>query len=75
MDRLGIGFEKVSEINRGIGYCSTTGYGQDGPYSDWAGHDINYLALAGFLACSEPRGDGGPPIPGASRCLSLWAVH
>jgi alpha-methylacyl-CoA racemase len=47
-------------------YCSTSGYGQDGPYASWAGHDINYLALAGFLACSEPRGDGGPPIPGAT---------
>jgi alpha-methylacyl-CoA racemase len=66
VDRLGIGYEAVSRVNPAIVYCSTTGYGQDGPYSSWAGHDINYLALAGFLACSEPRGDGGPPIPGAT---------
>ena len=66
VDRLGIGYEAVKAINSGIVYCSTTGYGQDGPYSKWAGHDINYLALAGFLDCSTPRGDGGPPIPGAT---------
>jgi alpha-methylacyl-CoA racemase len=66
VDRLGIGYEDVRSVNPGIVYCSTTGYGQDGPYSAWAGHDINYLALSGFLACSEPRGDGGPPIPGAT---------
>ncbi len=64
--RLGIGYEDVKSVNPGVVYCSTSGYGQDGPYASWAGHDINYLALSGFLACSEPRGDGGPPIPGAT---------
>ncbi len=66
VERLGIGFDTCSARNRGIVYCSTTGYGQDGPASTWAGHDINYLAMSGFLACTEPRGDGGPPIPGAT---------
>ncbi len=66
VDRLGIGFEDVKRVNPRIIYCSTSGYGQNGPYAGWAGHDINYLALAGFLACSEPREDGGPPIPGAT---------
>jgi alpha-methylacyl-CoA racemase len=64
--RLGIGYEEVRGRNSNIVYCSTSGYGQDGPASSWAGHDINYLAMAGFLACSEPRADGGPPIPGAT---------
>ncbi len=64
--RLGIGWEEVRAVNPRIVYCSTSGYGQDGPAANWAGHDINYLALAGFLACSEPRADGGPPIPGAT---------
>ena len=64
--RLGIGYEDVKALNSGIVYCSTSGYGQDGPYANWAGHDINYLALSGFLDCSTPRGDGGPPIPGAT---------
>lgn len=66
VDRLGIGYEAVRPVNPGIVYCSTSGYGQDGPAAGWAGHDINYLAMGGFLACSEPRADGGPPIPGAT---------
>ena len=64
--RLGIGYDDVKARNAGIVYCSTTGYGQDGPASAWAGHDINYLAMAGLLACTEPREDGGPPILGAT---------
>jgi len=66
VSRLGIGYDEVEARNPKVIYCSTSGYGQDGPYSKWAGHDINYLALGGFLACSEPRADGGPPIPGAT---------
>src|SRR5262249_45826560 len=42
------------------------GYGQFGPYRDWAGHDINYLAVGGFLATQGMRADGGPAIPGAT---------
>ncbi len=64
--RLGIGWDAMRERNPRIVYCSTSGYGQDGPASTWAGHDINYLAMSGFLACTEPRSDGGPPIPGAT---------
>ena len=66
MRRLGVGFEDVRARNPRIVFCSTSGYGQSGPYSQWAGHDLNYLALGGFLACSTPRADGGPPLPGAT---------
>ncbi|MGI9592206.1 MAG: CaiB/BaiF CoA transferase family protein [Myxococcota bacterium] len=66
VDRLGIGFADVSRVNPKIVYCSTSGYGQDGPAAKWAGHDINYLAMGGFLHCSGRRADGGPPIPGAT---------
>lgn len=66
VDRLGIGYATVRAANPRIVYCSTSGYGQSGPYARWAGHDLNYLALGGFLACSTPRGDGGPSIPGAT---------
>jgi alpha-methylacyl-CoA racemase len=65
-DRLGVGYEDIKKINPSIVYCSTSGYGQDGPYAQWAGHDINYLALAGFLACSGKDGEGRPAIPGAT---------
>jgi alpha-methylacyl-CoA racemase len=64
--RLGIGFEDVRARNAAIVYCSTSGYGQEGPRAQWAGHDLNYLAAAGYLACSTPRPDGGPPLPGAT---------
>jgi alpha-methylacyl-CoA racemase len=66
VDRLGIGYQAVRARNRGIVYCSTSGYGQDGPRSGWAGHDVDYLAVGGFLASSGRRGDGGPPLPGAT---------
>lgn len=64
--RLGIGYDDVRAVNRGIVYCSTSGYGQDGPQSTWAGHDLNYLADGGFLAMTSPRADGGPALPGAT---------
>jgi alpha-methylacyl-CoA racemase len=64
--RLGIGYDAVRRRNPRIVYCSTSGYGQDGPRVHWAGHDINYLAVSGFLDCSGRRGDGGPPLPGAT---------
>ena len=64
--RLGIGYTDLQAVNPRIIYCSTSGYGQDGPASHWAGHDINYLAVGGYLHTSE-RGVGGkPPIPGAT---------
>jgi alpha-methylacyl-CoA racemase len=66
MDRLGVGYDAVKDRNAGIVYCSTTGYGQDGPRSTTAGHDLNYLGVGGYLACTG-RGPGGkPPIPGAT---------
>lgn len=59
MDRLGLGYEALRAINPKLIYVSITGYGQTGPYKDRAGHDINYLALAG-LASYTGRADSGP---------------
>lgn len=64
--RLGIGFEDVRIVNPGVVYCSTSGYGQTGPKSQWAGHDINYLAVGGYLDCSGRTAEGGPALPGAT---------
>lgn len=47
MAKLGLGYDALAEINPRIVYCSITGYGQDGPYADRPGHDINYLGYAG----------------------------
>ncbi len=66
VDRLGIGFADLQAVNPRIILCSTTGYGQHGPHAGWAGHDINYLAVGGYLATTEPRADGGPPVSGAT---------
>ena len=65
-ERIGIGYPMLRERNPRIIYCSTSGYGQSGPYATWAGHDLNYLALGGFLHCSGRREDGGPTLPGAT---------
>lgn len=47
MDRLGLGYEAVAALNPRIVYCSLTGYGQDGPLAQMAGHDINYCGYSG----------------------------
>ncbi|TVT88803.1 CaiB/BaiF CoA-transferase family protein [Pseudomonas sp. RGB] len=59
MERLGLGYAALKAINPRLIYVSITGYGQTGPYKDRAGHDINYLALAG-IASHTGRQDSGP---------------
>ena len=66
MARLGLAYDDVRARNPRIVYCSTTGFGQDGPYSQWAGHDLNYLAVGGFLDCTGRGPRGKPPVPGAT---------
>lgn len=66
VDRLGIGYEATRAVNERIVYCSTSGFGQSGPQSSWAGHDVNYLAVSGYLDCTGRRADGSPPLPGAT---------
>jgi len=63
MERLGLGYEALKEENPGLIYCAITGYGHTGPYRDRAGHDLNYLSLAGVLGTIGPKG-GPPVIPG-----------
>jgi crotonobetainyl-CoA:carnitine CoA-transferase CaiB-like acyl-CoA transferase len=60
--RLGIDYATISKINPRIIYCSLSGYGQDGPYSQLASHDVDYLGMSGALdIVGEP--DGPPVIP------------
>ncbi|MDB9969701.1 CoA transferase [Porticoccaceae bacterium] len=63
MQRLGLGYEQLREINPKLIYCSVTGYGQTGPYRDRAGHDNNYLSISGLNGYSG-RSDDRTPIMG-----------
>ena len=56
------GSRRCRAVNPRVIPCSTTGYGQDGPRSAWAGHDLNYLAVGGYLHCAGRRADGGPAL-------------
>ena len=63
MDRLGVGYEDMKQVNPAIIYCSTTGFGQTGPYRRMVGHDINYLGYSGILAWTGEH-TGRPVVPG-----------
>ena len=67
--RLGVDYESLERINDKIVYCSISSYGQDGPYQDYPGHDLNYMALAGALDITgEKKRD--PVMPGVQ--LGDW---
>lgn len=70
-DRLGIGYDAVRKVNPKIIYCSISGFGQDGPYRDKVGHDINYIGIGGILGITGQRG-GAPVIP-ASQIADIGA--
>jgi alpha-methylacyl-CoA racemase len=63
LDKLGVGYEQMRDANSAIVYCAITGYGQDGPYAQRAGHDMNYLGLIGLLGLTGQK-DGPPVQPG-----------
>jgi crotonobetainyl-CoA:carnitine CoA-transferase CaiB-like acyl-CoA transferase len=63
VDRLGIGYDDVREVNEDIIYCSLSGYGQDGPYSDRVGHDVNYVGVGGLLRDTVSKDGTFPAIP------------
>jgi alpha-methylacyl-CoA racemase len=63
MQRLGVGYETLREQNPRLVYCAITGYGQDGPYTERSGHDMNYLGLNGLLGLTGDA-DGPPVQPG-----------
>ncbi|WP_286263687.1 CaiB/BaiF CoA transferase family protein [Thalassotalea atypica] len=62
MQRLGLDYNTLKEINPKLIYCSITGYGQTGPKKDKGGHDINYLAIAGLASYTGTPDTGPMPI-------------
>ncbi len=62
MDKLGAGYETIRALKPGIVYAAITGYGQDGPYRDRPGHDLNYCAYSGLLQQTGPADATPTPI-------------
>jgi alpha-methylacyl-CoA racemase len=69
MARLGLGWDVLHPLNRKLVMCSITGYGQDGPFASRAGHDLNYMAIAGALGLNGDR--GGVPFPLAVQVADI----
>jgi alpha-methylacyl-CoA racemase len=69
LDRLGVGYERMREANPAIVFCAITGYGQDGPYAQRAGHDMNYLGLVGLLGLTGAK--DGPPVQSGGQIADL----
>ena len=63
LDRLGLGYAALRGVNPRIIYVSVTGYGQTGPYAQLAGHDLNYLGIAGVLSLTGNPTEA-PTLPG-----------
>ncbi|MGH2867386.1 MAG: CaiB/BaiF CoA transferase family protein [Solirubrobacteraceae bacterium] len=69
LERLGVGYERLREVNPGLVYCAISGYGQDGPNRNRSGHDLNYLGLNGILGLT---GDpDGPPVQAAAQIADI----
>ncbi len=76
LDRLGLSHASLRERFPKLVIAAITGYGQDGPLAQRAGHDINYLARSGILGLTGPA-DGAPQLPGfqlADVGGGMWAV-
>lgn len=79
MKRLGLDYESLSDLHPRLVYCSISGYGQDGPYADHVGHNINYEAVSGMLDPFVNPGStfkyfpSGPPL-GDISAASIAAV-
>lgn len=74
MDKLGVGFEPCRKHNPKIVYASLSGYGADGPYADKAGHDLNYLSLAGIEGVTGAE-DGELAIPGVQVADQVGGLY
>jgi alpha-methylacyl-CoA racemase len=62
MDKLGLGWSVLKRHNPRLVMCALSGYGQDGPFAQLAGHDINYVGLAGMLE-QNAGSNGVPALP------------
>lgn len=63
MKKLGLSYDILRHVNKNIIMCAISGYGQEGPYAKRAGHDLNYISIAGVASVTGLR-DGRPVQPG-----------
>ncbi len=61
--RLHVDYKTLRKHNKGLVYCSLSGYGQEGRYSSWVGHDLNYIGVSGLLDMTRTAG-GTLAVPG-----------
>ena len=74
--RIGIDYEKISQINSTIIYCSISGFGQTGPYAKRGGFDLIANAVSGLMSINGPA-EGPPfriPVPVSDVCASMHAA-
>jgi alpha-methylacyl-CoA racemase len=71
LERRGLGPLAVRDVNRGIVYCSLSGFGQTGPWRDRPAHDLDYLAMSGVLSLLGPA--GAPPAPPGLQLADIAA--
>lgn len=75
LERLGAGHAALRAANPRLVLCAITGYGQEGPYRDLAGHDLNYAAIAGALALNGPPEAPLPfGVPPADVAGGAWVA-
>lgn len=76
MDRLGVGYPQVHEVNPRLVYASISGFGQDGPYRDRPAHDVSYQAVAGHLyeRLQHPGRSAAPGLALGDLSAGLFAV-
>lgn len=71
-ERLGVDYPAAKSLNPAVVYCAISGFGQEGPYRDRAGHDINYLAIGGLLGRGDPP--AVPPVLISDLSSGLYAA-
>ena len=74
MAERGFGYAQASAANPGVIWCALTGFGRDGPYAAWSGHDISYLAHSGVLGALTSDRGWHPGLPIALQAGGLSAV-
>lgn len=77
-DRLGVGYETVSETNPGIVYCSISGFGQDGPYRDRPGYDLILQGMSGLMSITGSEEISEPVRVGVAVAdigAGMWAAY